>query len=584
MLWSSCSIDSAWVRDEAAAGRDSGRLIPVLIEPVSPPMGFRQYQNLDFASWNGRGRIPQLAGLLTAIDTLGTRATEVQGEQKSAVKPAPTFHFRPIALAVGIVLALGLGLSVWQSRDRERLAPVVGVIAADASGTTAALARDLLVQLGSLQASNASALELVATGDEHEPDLIFEVSGSKEAEEPRANLALLQGRKRILLWSRTFHQPAGREADLRQQLAYAAAQILHCASGAMNAGGERLDAETQKLYFNGCADFAQSLGTDAAKVVSVFARVVENAPTFRDGWAKLLLAESNLHSAIEPISADGTAESLRRHITQARQAHPDMPEIYLAEAVLLPERSFAERLSLSDRAKQLEPDNPFVLVYRALDLSEVGRMGEAIIDVTRAVQLEPLSPAIRNAYISTLAYGGRISMAEKALDQAERLWPGTSSVRDARFRYHLRYGNPSEALELLQSGIEGIEPVHEVHKAFLEARIDPNSQNIARAVELSRAGAVKLEDFGFLGQALGEFGREEALYEELAKWKGPLPAGQAHTFFRPTLKKFRQDPRFMVVAERLGLVDYWQKSGKWPDFCLQPDLPYNCKAEAAKLS
>ena len=50
------------------------------------------------------------------------------------------------------------------------------------------------------------------------------------------------------------------------------------------------------------------------------------------------------------------------------------------------------------------------------------------------------------------------------------------------------------------------------------------------------------------------------------------------------MKKFRSDPRFMQVAKRAGLVAYWQQSGKWPDFCSEADLPYNCKAEAAKLS
>jgi hypothetical protein len=32
------------------------------------------------------------------------------------------------------------------------------------------------------------------------------------------------------------------------------------------------------------------------------------------------------------------------------------------------------------------------------------------------------------------------------------------------------------------------------------------------------------------------------------------------------------------------LLDYWRASGKWPDFCFEPDLPYDCKAEAAKLA
>jgi hypothetical protein len=53
--------------------------------------------------------------------------------------------------------------------------------------------------------------------------------------------------------------------------------------------------------------------------------------------------------------------------------------------------------------------------------------------------------------------------------------------------------------------------------------------------------------------------------------------------FRPVTNGARQDPRFLQVAKRLGLLDYWRSTGKWPDFCFAPDLPYECKAEAAKL-
>ena len=34
VLWSEASIQSAWVQDEAAEGRDSGRLVPVIIGEV----------------------------------------------------------------------------------------------------------------------------------------------------------------------------------------------------------------------------------------------------------------------------------------------------------------------------------------------------------------------------------------------------------------------------------------------------------------------------------------------------------------------------------------------------------------------
>ena len=52
VLWSDTSVDSAWVQDEAAEGRDSGRLVPVAFGSVKPPLGFRQF---NWTTDNGRG-------------------------------------------------------------------------------------------------------------------------------------------------------------------------------------------------------------------------------------------------------------------------------------------------------------------------------------------------------------------------------------------------------------------------------------------------------------------------------------------------------------------------------------------------
>jgi hypothetical protein len=56
------------------------------------------------------------------------------------------------------------------------------------------------------------------------------------------------------------------------------------------------------------------------------------------------------------------------------------------------------------------------------------------------------------------------------------------------------------------------------------------------------------------------------------------------TLFRPSLKQFRHDPRVMELFEQNGLLEYWQTSGEWPDFCEEPDLPYDCRSEAALLA
>jgi hypothetical protein len=53
VLWSAASIESDWVADEADHARGRGVLIPVLIQNVRPPIGFRSIQAGNLADWNG---------------------------------------------------------------------------------------------------------------------------------------------------------------------------------------------------------------------------------------------------------------------------------------------------------------------------------------------------------------------------------------------------------------------------------------------------------------------------------------------------------------------------------------------------
>jgi hypothetical protein len=54
----------------------------------------------------------------------------------------------------------------------------------------------------------------------------------------------------------------------------------------------------------------------------------------------------------------------------------------------------------------------------------------------------------------------------------------------------------------------------------------------------------------------------------------------ARIVYYPEMREFRRDTRFMALAKKMGLVDYWLTTDKWPDFCSEPDLPYDCRAAA----
>ena len=83
VLWTDASVESAWVQDEAAEGRDTGRLVPVSLNGCRPPLGFRQFHTVAL-DLNGHGEPDHLQELLGAIGkTAGNDSAT-----KASAKPA----------------------------------------------------------------------------------------------------------------------------------------------------------------------------------------------------------------------------------------------------------------------------------------------------------------------------------------------------------------------------------------------------------------------------------------------------------------------------------------------------------------
>jgi adenylate cyclase len=82
VLWTESSVKSAWVQDEAAEGRDSGRLVPATLNGARPPLGFRQYQSIDLGRWTGDREPQQFDALLRAIQKTGDEHPESSSAPK----------------------------------------------------------------------------------------------------------------------------------------------------------------------------------------------------------------------------------------------------------------------------------------------------------------------------------------------------------------------------------------------------------------------------------------------------------------------------------------------------------------------
>ena len=589
VLWSRSSIESDWVQDEAAFGRDRGRLLPVLIDSVEPPLGFRQLQAMAL----GRSARKQ--------DMLHAAIAAKLGEPVAVARPRAGSRFdRPAqlrwSLVAATVIAVLVGLSLLLLRDRTGgPAHMVAVTAAEGGDQSRSqeLARTIATDLGRYRAGQLGSLT-VLSGDRAKAgnaDYRVEVGVSGSAADLAADISLLSPNNSQILWTATVQGSANRMVDLRQQAVAKLGDVLTCAVDVASES-RKLGTDVLSLYLNGCGRKSDiNMAVPDQELLSVFRQVTAKAPQFAPAWANLALIQVQSFPGTPPPDRPALLEELTANLAKAKQLDPTLPETIAAVAYFHPNDGTkpAHALGVIERGLKSHPDSALLYNMRALFLSDVGRQNEAVMAAQRAVDLNPLSPTFRDAHLSTLAYSGQTDRAYRELKEAEAIWPGSTVLEQARYRLDLRYGDPRAALRALKRrGAGDLRPVpmDTAWKAFLEARIAPSRANVEKALDAFRAryrrdpGDVP----GYL-QALGTFNRVEEAYDAV-KDEVALDSimGGTEALFRSHMRPLRADRRFIALAAKLGLLAYWERTGIWPDFCRDPQLPYDCRAEAAKLT
>jgi tetratricopeptide (TPR) repeat protein len=580
VLWSQQAVKSAWVRDEAAVGRDTGRLVPVTLDGTLPPLGFRQFQTIDLSKTKWRGKSPQLDQLVDAVGAANRSEAPTTPKPRLDVRRTRRHLLRGLAAILVLAAIVAAAAWYWKSAGTSNR-PQFAIRPADDAQLSRQVANDLVLRMPDLPGADASAYDLVdAAQRSSRADLVLTVGAASGGRERRD--LVLRAADSAILWSSSIDLPAAQSAYLPQQVAVQAQRALSCAAEALSDQHETIQANTFKLYLSACTTFDDATGTtDMSQQRRLFEQVLAEAPHFEAAWAKLLTLEVN-----DIYGADDRRALLRKieaQISQVRKMGLDFGELYVARAILLSPNEFLERFRIYEAGARRHPGSAALFRAWAEQFWYVGQMNDAVALSARAVQLDPLSPANQQTLIGAYAYSGNFDAAYAQLRKAEQLWPRSLAITGARYGLALRYGDPKEALELLRGPIE-MTGLQAQQMAFLRARIDPTPANIERSIAEDR----KVYDrdpnyFSQIVQTLAQFGRKDEILDILINYNGGAVAGlESGVLFRPAFRDVWRDPRSMAAAARLGILYYWKTSGYWPDFCADPTLPYNCKKEAAK--
>lgn len=109
VLWSTASVASEWVKNEAAAAAERGVLVPALISDVKIPLEFRRRQTANLIDWEGdtssEGLLALREGVAARVGT-GPVARAPRGVPSPAPRAPSWLRWPVVAGAIAIVVVI----------------------------------------------------------------------------------------------------------------------------------------------------------------------------------------------------------------------------------------------------------------------------------------------------------------------------------------------------------------------------------------------------------------------------------------------------------------------------------------------
>lgn len=443
VLWSDAAVRSAWVRDEAAEGRDSGRLLPVQLDGTPPPLGFRQLQAISLAGWSGRGSPPHLADILRAIDQRSGKAPPAADR----ASPLPTRRWSLSALAslVAILLVVVVvGRFLTSGDPAEAKSPVIAVMpfsdlspsgdrAYLAEGVAEAILTVLAKERGIKILGRSSARQLQDAGAQA-PAMreamgithILEGSARSAGEQLRMSVRLVDASSGSQIWAEEYQRRLDNIFAVQDEIGRAVATKLRGSFDGAASSTPITKADNYALYLAARSRIRDRRGSSLREALQLTKRVIAADPNYAPAHA--LYAEILNHLSVDNYGTIPDREARRlgeRHARKAIALAPDLGDGYAALGVILENEAAIEPLK---KAISLDPARAELRNWLGHALNAIGRPQEAFAQFRAALEMEPL-------------WGPGISMVAYMLAASERFDEAEAEVA----RYRRRGGKASVA-------------------------------------------------------------------------------------------------------------------------------------------
>ena len=412
------------------------------------------------------------------------------------------------------------------------------------------------------------------------------LDGSVRRAEGRVRISahLVEACSHTTLWSDRYDRDLADIFAVQDEIAESIAEALNGQFSRFSTAG--IDPTIYDLYLQSSP---RSFSPDELRGhVGRLERATGQAPQFAEAWGRLAYLRAFLHFyqpfAERPVSASLVNEEAAR----ALALDPLNIDAMTAQLFVIP--PFGQFLDANAVLERIlnTPGAGSECRYTGWYLRTMGLLRQSLEQSERSYRLDALDPMTANTAALARMATGRFEEAIPVYEDLVERVPDMSFALSSLLRAHAFQQDWAAVDRLLAVAAKRQLREFKDTLPFVQAKRDPSAENIEawrRDLEriVSTTGGVDVSrlvytaHLGLVDEAyrlaasarLGPAGTSDDIM-------GP-DAYRTSMMFQAGMPELRNDQRFVPLCARLGLVEFWTTTGKWPD-CAD-EVPYDFRAE-----
>jgi adenylate cyclase len=399
-------------------------------------------------------------------------------------------------------------------------------------------------------------LDMRVIGEELGVAHLLEGSVRKAGNRLRITAQLIKVADGYHLWSETYDRELtdvfAIQSDIAEHVVEALQVTLLGEDAARMQAGGTTDVDAFSDYLQGIYLINKGSREDSVRAaVAAFDRALARDPAFVDAWIALgaTMSHMNANAWESPEVAWARIEEAA---TEARRYAPQLAGGYMLESFMhgYRDRRWIEAIESMRRAVALEPGNANLLFNYSMLVSQMGLHEEGVRAAQRSVELEPTNLTYQVYLGRSLKFAARCPEAEAVFRRVIE--------RDPKFPRPSYYAGLCRYLA----------GDHEAALALFEEEPLPWMRRSGRPLALHRLGRLEEAQAAWdeLVEAHGDsaafqqaeiaaqWGDKELAFRSLERAFEVRDAGLNLLLVSPLLAPLRDDPRYLQMLERMGLV------------------------------